>query len=311
MADAIPSDSVTCGQCSRPLAQGAAICSHCGWDLITNLGVSNRRGSRLLFLAACGWRIVVYGLLLAVPLVGYSRLKITGPGPDLATTLHWISHGDGGRQAELVTIHRAFTVGGAAVRYALRNMEAPTFTEGHNWEAELAPLATMNTRGYLPELLISTDSAPASVRELFEVSRVDGWGNPYRVRTRAMARSQAWEQDPEVAADLELGLQMTPLRVGKPDFAARDWLRLELISGGGDGIEETADDIRMVSYIPVGLVVRLNMNPRILQRQLEREDYYGRHYFRFEGNRWDLIDAQLLAEFRLECAAAEGHTSNP
>ncbi len=304
MSDSNPGDSLTCGQCSQPLPPGAAICSNCGWDLITSVGESDR-SSTVAILVACGWRLVVYGLLLALPLAFFARLKTIGPGPDLETTLDWICRGDGGRQAELVTMHRAYTVGGAVVRYALRNMEAPSFAEGHDWEADLAPLATMNSRGKLPMLFISTetDGAPASVLEPFAVRDTDGWGNPYRVKTRLMARSATWEQDPEVAADLEQGLNMTLSRLGRPDFAARDWLRLELISCGVDGIAETADDIRMVSYVPVGLVVRLNMDPRILQRQLEKEDYLGRHYFRFEGNRWDLIDARLLAEFRLECAA--------
>ena len=37
-----------------------------------------------------------------------------------------------------------------------------------------------------------------------------------------------------------------------------------------------------------------------LKRQLDEAFSVGRHYFRFTGNRCDLIDARILAEYRLE-----------
>jgi hypothetical protein len=48
------------------------------------------------------------------------------------------------------------------------------------------------------------------------------------------------------------------------------------------------------------MTLRLNRPQEELTRELERAFVLGRHHFRLEGNRWDLIDARLLAEFRLE-----------
>jgi hypothetical protein len=55
----------------------------------------------------------------------------------------------------------------------------------------------------------------------------------------------------------------------------------------------------MVSYIQVGYVFRLLYNPDEVQQQIERAYTIGRQYFRIEGSDYDLIDARLLAEFRL------------
>ncbi|MBD3872103.1 MAG: hypothetical protein IFK91_04150, partial [Acidobacteria bacterium] len=78
-----------------------------------------------------------------------------------------------------------------------------------------------------------------------------------------------------------------------------DWMRLEMMSAGGDGAFDTSDDIRMISYIQVGHVFRLLYNPDEIQRKIERAYIIGRHYFRIEGSQYDLIDARLLAEYRL------------
>ena len=50
----------------------------------------------------------------------------------------------------------------------------------------------------------------------------------------------------------------------------------------------------------MGITIRLSRDQEKLQKELERAYTLGRHYFRVEGARWDLIDARLLAEFRLE-----------
>ena len=76
-------------------------------------------------------------------------------------------------------------------------------------------------------------------------------------------------------------------------------MRLYLESAGKDGDFDTADDLAMVSYIQVGHLFRLLYEPSEVQRRVERAYTIGRHYFRLEGNTWDLIDARMLAEFRL------------
>ena len=67
-----------------------------------------------------------------------------------------------------------------------------------------------------------------------------------------------------------------------------------------DGAFDGGDDLRMVTYVQVGRTLRLSRTPEEIQRELEAAFTRGRHYFRFEGNAWDLIDARLLAEFRVE-----------
>ena len=160
----------------------------------------------------------------------------------------------------------------------------------------------MQVRGWLPMLFFAADAelAPPSVREPYLVRDGDGWGRPYRVSTRALGRGTDPAGDPEVAADLKSGLQYSLLHAGRPDFEASDWLRLELVSAGRDGIHDTPDDLRLISYIPVGYTLHLSRSERALLRQLEAAFARGRHYFRIDGARWDLIDARLLAEFRLE-----------
>ena len=76
-------------------------------------------------------------------------------------------------------------------------------------------------------------------------------------------------------------------------------MRLEMVSAGGDGAFDTADDIRMISYIQVGYVFRLLYDPSEIQSKIERAYIIGRHYYQIEGSDYDLIDARLLAEFRL------------
>ncbi len=100
-------------------------------------------------------------------------------------------------------------------------------------------------------------------------------------------------------ADLDDGLQATFFTLDEPDFERGDWLRLEIESAGKDGVFDTGDDIRMVSYLRVGHVFQLLYDTDEIQRRVERAYTIGRHYFRFEGNTYDLIDARLLAEYRL------------
>ena len=247
------------------------------------------------------WRLILYGTIAALPFVGFMRLRATGTGPDLATTARWMVAGDGGRAKELVTIHRAHEIAVAAARLAVDTLNPPSF-EG-DWAEVLAPYATMHVRGWMPLLFYgaTSDMSPSSVRVFFEVDDKDGWGRPYRVSTRVLTRDEGWSEDQELAADLEAGLSpsffASPLVELEGD---RDWMRLDIRSSGPDGRMETDDDLKLISYLPVGITIRLSRDQEKLQKELERAYTLGRHYFRVEGARWDLIDARLLAEFRLE-----------
>ncbi len=287
-----------CEGCGRDLAKGSTICNHCGWDQSTNLA-RPPRPSLLAQFASGGWRLVVYGLILLLPILGFMRLRTTGPGPDLKTTLRWMAFGDGGRAAELETIHRMHEIASAASRYSIRENEMPPF-DG-DWAKILAPAATARVRGWIPLVFFGADThmAPASVRELYEVRSVDGWGRRYRLHARPMPNAENWVGDPQVVADLAEGLQATFFTRDEPDLGHGDWMRLVLVSAGGDGAFDTADDIRMISYIQVGYVFRLLYDPSEIQSKIERAYIIGRHYYRIEGSDYDLIDARLLAEFRL------------
>ena len=291
-------DRVTCGSCGKPLAAGATICLHCGWDQRTDI-IAPPVPSVLARLRAGGWRVVVYGLILLLPILGFMRLRSTGPGPDLATTLRWMVLGDGGRAAELETIHRMHEIGAAASRYSIRENEKPPFDD--DWAEILAPASTARIRGWMPLVFFGADTAmsPASVRELYEVRPVDGWGRPYRVYMRPLPRGLGALEDPQVAADLDQGLHATFFTLDEPDLDHGEWVRVEIESAGPDGDFDTGDDLRMVTYIRVGHVFRLLYDPAEVQRRVERAYTIGRHYFRLEGNTWDLIDARLLAEYRL------------
>lgn len=245
-------------------------------------------------------RILIYGLLIAVAVAGYLRYQATGPGPDLATTLHWIALGDGGREAELVTIHRAHEIGAAAARYAVRELEAPSFEAG--WATTLASFATMNVRGWLPLLTMGADAdtAPEFIVAMYRVRQVDGWGRPYRVSTRIIHSDADWMGDTEVAADLDHGLRRTFFDRGEPDFGEADHMRLELISDGPDGAPGTDDDLRFTSYFPVGFTFRVSGNLEAINRQLDAAFVKGTQYFRLDGARHRLVDARILAEIRVE-----------
>ena len=291
-------EEVICGGCGKELTGGASICPHCGWDQTTALAKPEPH-SLGAALRAGGWRVAVYGLIILLPILGFMRLRTTGPGPDLTTTLRWMIFGDGGRAAELETIHRMYEIGSAASRYAVREMEPPPF-DG-DWESVLAPVATARVRGWIPLIFYGADTrmAPASVREMYEVRAVDGWGHPFRLQYREIPAGEAWRDDPEVEADLAKGLQATFFTRDVPDFEQGHWMRLVLESAGRDGDFGTADDLRMVSYFQLGHVFQLLYSPQEVQRRVERAYTIGRHYFRIEGSDYDLIDARLLAEYRL------------
>jgi hypothetical protein len=210
-----------------------------------------------------------------------------------------MAFGDGGRAAELVTIHRAHEIGAAASRYAVREVEPFPF-EG-DWGAALAPKSTMNVRGWMPLVFFGADSsmAPASVREFFEVRAEDGWGQPYRVETRTVDRGEGWKEDPVVTADLKAGLQSRFHTADRPEFGGGDWLRLVLTSAGRDGIFDTGDDLRFISYSLISAPLRMLAQPELVVKKIERNYTIGPQYFRVEGSDYDLIDARLLAEFRL------------
>jgi TonB family protein len=262
-------EPMLCGGCGKEMPPGGTICRHCGWDLSAVLSLPPRP-STFDRIRAGGWRVLVCGVLLALPIVGFVRLQATGPGPDLATTLRWLAFGDDGRAAELVTIHRMHEIGAAVSRYMVRENEIPPF-DG-DWAEVLAPSATARVRGWIPLVFFGADTvmAPDSVREMYEVRAVDGWGRPYRVHTRQLPREVPAADRPEVAADLEGGLHATFFTRDVPDLEHGEWLRLELVSAGRDGDFDTVDDLRMVSYIQIGHVFRLLYNPDEVKQQVER-----------------------------------------
>jgi hypothetical protein len=291
-------DRVICEGCGKKLQPGSTICLHCGWDQTTALA-QPEKVSLLEYLAKGGWRLVVYGLILLLPVLGFMRLRTTGLGPDLLTTVRWMVFGDDGRAAELETIHRMHEIGSATSRYAVREMELPPF-DG-DWEEVLARASTARVRGWMPLVNFGADyqMAPASVREFYEVRAVDGWGRPYRISVRPIARDEAAYDDPVVLADLEEGLQATFFTIDEPDFKHGEWTRLLIESAGADGEFNSEDDLRMITYVRVGHVFRLLYDPSRVQIEIERAYTIGRHYFRIEGSDYDLIDARLLAEYRL------------
>lgn len=290
----------TCPECNTPLAGGQSICPGCGWDATTAV-IRRPPGSRARRLAGSAVRVLIFATILAIPVVGFLRLRATGPGPDLPTTLRWIVLGDGGRAAELVTIHRAHEIASAAARFAVEQLAPVPFEDG--WADTLEPYATMNVRGWMPLLFYgaTTGMVPESVEEFYEVRPVDGWGHAYRITTRELEREDGWSDDPQVADDLEAGLTPSFFAgpIGELD-PERDWQRVEIGSAGPDGAFDTPDDVRLISYFPVGFTLRLTRRQAELDRELERAYVTGRQYFRVEGSRWDVIDARLLAEFRLE-----------
>ncbi len=292
-------ENATCGNCGTALAPAATICRECGWDL-TVAATRPMKRSFSMILFATTWRIVVYGLIVLIPVLAFARLQATGPGPDLETTIRWMIHGDDGRAAELVTIHRAYETSVAASRYAIRELESVDF-EGE-WGDTLRPYSTIYVRGWVPMLLMSTDTAmaPASVKTFYEVREIDGWSNTYKVSTHALTRGSAWQNDPTVARDLEAGLRTSFFKVGEPDFEDGEWMRLELRSGGLDGSFDTEDDLVFVSYMKVGLTIHLQFDQERIRREIEVTYTTGKHFFHLEGNRFKLLDARRLAEFREE-----------
>jgi len=287
-----------CPECGSEL-RGATICANCGWDSTIAL-VGPARRSRLESLLSGGWRALVYGALAALVIVAHLHYQESGPASTLAETLRWIALGDDGRSAELLTIHRAHEVAKATARHLVHTMQPPDFAG--DWVSQLAPHATMNVRGWMPLLFVLADSqlAPAAVREFFQVRAADGWGRAYRVAIRPVAGSSGPSADPEVARDLGLGLQTSFFRWATPPLDQGAWLRLELVSAGCDGAFDTGDDLHLISYLPAEVTLRLGGAAEDARRSLEQAYVIGEHYYRVEGSRWDLIDARLLAEFRLD-----------
>lgn len=290
----------TCGGCGAELAAGVSICPKCGWDQTTAIvrPTPPPLGRTLL---SVGLRVVLYGVLIALPLLGFMRLRTTGPGPDLPTTLRWMVLGDGGRAAALVTLHRAHEIGGAAARWAVRELAAFPF-EG-DWEPELAPYSTMEIRDFIPMLFIAADAGAASdaLRELYEVRSTDGWGRPYRVSALDLPRGSVSAEFPQVTADFAEGLRTSFFNRANPELGdTAAWRRLEIVSAGADGGFDTADDIVFITYHPVEITFRVQGTAEQLSEQLSRAYTVGRQYFRFTAPEGDLVDARLLAEWRAE-----------
>ncbi len=289
-----------CPECTAEIPAGGTICPGCGWDSTTALA-RPPKPSLSAILRGSAWRLIVYGAVIALPIVGFMRVRATGPGPDLETTARWMVFGDHGRAAELVTIHRAHEISSAAARYAVDQLNPPPM-DG-DWAAMLEPYATQNVRGWMPLLFYgaTTDMAPAGVRTFYDVRSTDGWGHPYRMTSRVLLRDDGWSEDSQVTSDLKAGLQSSfygPVLLELDED--RDWMRLEITSPGADAALDTGDDLRFISYFPVGLTIRLRVDQQGLERELSRAYTVGRQYFRIEGSPWDLIDARMLAEFRLE-----------
>lgn len=288
-----------CPACGASVSAAASHCPECGCDLAIAAATPARKPAARRLLGVVP-RLVIYGALIALPILGFMRLRVTGPGPNLETTLRWMISGDGGRAATLLTLHREYEIATATARYAVKNLEAPSFSD--NWAKELQPFSTIAIRGWLPLLFSGADAtlSPPSVRAFYEIRPTDGWGHRYHVQTRTLERGEPWAKDPQVKADLEAGLKQSFFAVGHPDFKTADWMRLQLASDGPDGVAGTGDDIVFISYFPLGHVFRVGADQRQVLQQMDRDLVRGRQLFRYTGSRWDLIDARLLVEYRLD-----------
>jgi len=289
-----------CPQCGAH-REGSTLCPACGWDPL----LPSRRPRRLRPVAVAG-RLLLWGGLAGLLVLAAWRWVLFGPGPGLGTTISWLVRGDGGRAATLVTLHRANEIAAAASRWAVQKMEVPSF-DG-DWAQRLAPYSTMAVRGWIPLLFSAADAglAPGPVKVFYEIRSTDGWGRPYGVRTRTLPRGLDPREDAEVSADLAAGLQRDFFTAGSPDFQSSGHLRLELSSAGPDGRTSTADDIVFVSYFPTDRTFRVGGDVASIQRRMEVAFVTGRHFFRATGSPWDLIDARLLAEHRLDTLLLSG-----
>ncbi len=292
-------EDLQCPTCGAAVNAVDSHCPGCGCDLAIAAATPARTPATKRVLALLP-RLVIYGALIALPILGFMRLRVTGPGPDLETTVRWMILGDGGRAATLVTLHREYEIATAAARYTVKNLEPPAFSD--DWVKELQPYSTIAVRGWLPLLFSGADAtlAPPSVRVFYEIRPSDAWGLSYRVETRTLERGKAWADDPEVKADLEAGLKQSFFSAGHPDFKSADWFRLHLVSDGPDGVPDSGDEISFTSYFPSGHTFRVGTDQRLVLREMEREIVRGRQLFRYTGSRWDLIDARMLAEYRLD-----------
>ena len=161
----------------------------------------------------------------------------------------------------------------------------------------------MSVRGWIPLLFwgATTDTAPASVRTFYEIRADDGWGRPYRLAARSLPRGEPWASDPRWQRTS--GGVSRPRCFGPPPptwTTAADGCASRSPPRAATATSPLPTTSLSVSYLPVGLTLRLTREPGQVQRQIEDAFVRGRHYFRVAGNRFDLIDARLLAEFRLE-----------
>ncbi len=72
-----------------------------------------------------------------------------------------------------------------------------------------------------------------------------------------------------------------------------------MTSAGRDGSFDTGDDLRFISYSLISAPLRMLADPEIVVKKIERSYTVGQQFFRIEGSDYDLIDARLLAEYRL------------
>ena len=66
-------DRVICEGCGKKLEAGSTICLHCGWDQTTSLA-HPEPVSLAAYVKAGGWRLVVYGVIFLLPVLGFARL---------------------------------------------------------------------------------------------------------------------------------------------------------------------------------------------------------------------------------------------
>lgn len=278
--------TVSCPKCRGDVALGETFCPSCGADLAL---VGARGRARL----SVPWTMLaLVGVVAAATTVGWRRFQAVGPGPDLATTVHWIAQGDDERQATLATLMRAYETARAVMRSCIDNGEPCAFSES-GWPA-IARYSNAVWRGFVPlvQWAVSADSLGGRLGELLAVDGRDGWDRPWKAAIVPMSE----REKPE-------GFHPGALRSGSPPPAGRALWRLELVSSGPDGAAGTADDITFEAVFPAPGPLRIGDVKAMRDREAEVER--GLVWVRWSGTELDLVDGRMLAEFLLESKTGE------